>query len=730
MHPMRFPSSIPYRAAMKLAAGFLCLLAICLIGQAATAAESSPRVTLPLADWHFSLDEAADAPAVPAFDDSAWEVVTLPHTWNAFDGGAGNRHYYRGTGWYRTHFTLPAGAAGKRVLLEFDAASRIAGVYVNGRLLGTHIGGFARFRFDATDAVNFSGDNLVAVRVNNATNDYIPRNGDFTVFGGLYRTARVLLTSPAHIATLDHGSPGVFLTPHDVSADGAGVAARVELANDSGAAFTGQIRVTVSTPDGASVVSETAPVEIPAQGSGEKTVALTVTKPHLWNGVADPFVYATTVELIDAGGQMVDSIIQPLGLRSYVVKPDAGFFLNGEHVSLHGVNRHQERLDEGWAISTNDMAEDFNILQELGANVVRLCHYQHDQFFYSLCDQGGIGVWAECCFVNDAPVTPEGFDNAQEQMRELIRQNYNHPAIFFWSLGNETSQRGTNRAADRLLTALAAVAHEEDPTRLSVYASDHSLTDRRDFIPDIIAFNKYFGWYGGKTPELGKFLDDFHAANPDRAIGISEYGAGASIYEHEENPPARRNQARGPWHPEEYQAMLHEESWLQIKARPWIWGSFIWCMFDFASAGRAEGDKTGRNDKGLVTADRQTRKDAFYWYQANWTTKPMVYITSKRYCDRTEAQTEIKIYSNADEVEAKLNGVSLGKLPVTDCRIIWPKIELQPGLNRVEAVAYRAGKPVATDSCGWVYHIAGALPPYVDDVQPTNAVPVLKPAQP
>ena len=657
------------------------------------------RETLPLNAWRFALSEATNAPAAATFDDSAWEGVTLPHTWNAFDGSLGDKHYFRGTGWYRTHFKLSPEAPQKRVLLEFDGACLSAEVFVNGRSLGTHIGGFARFRFDATDAVNFSGDNLVAVRVNNATTDFIPRNGDFTVSGGLYRPARVLLTSVAHIATLDHASPGVFLTAKTVSTNGAEINARIELANDSPKPFSGKVRVTVISPAGEKVASLTGKITIAANGADETDLGLHLARPHLWNGVADPFEYQTTIELMDAHGKTVDSVVQPLGLRAFELKPDAGFFLNGAHIQLHGVNRHQDWQGKGWAIDPDDMKVDLGILQELGANVVRLCHYQHDAFFYDLCDHAGIAVWAELCFVNNPPLTEAGRSNAREQLRELIRQNYNHPSTFFWSIGNETWDAPGSQAAADLLKELATVVHTEDPSRVSTYASFHDLNDPRNFIPDAVAFNKYAGWYGGEFPELGKFLDDFHAANPRMPVGVSEYGAGASIYQHEENP--RRPEPGGAWHPEEWQAKFHEEYWLQLKARPWIWGTFVWCLFDFASAGRTEGDTMGRNDKGLVTADRQTRKDAFYWYQANWTDKAMIHITSKRFSDRTQAETELKIYSNGDEVEAKLNGVSLGKKAAPDRRFAWPQIELKPGVNRVVAIAYRAGKPVAVDSCAW-----------------------------
>jgi beta-galactosidase len=666
------------------------------------------REILPLNHWRFTREPQTNNPAAGSFDDTGWQCVTLPHTWDAFDGGTGDPSYFRGTGWYRTHFTLPASARKDRVLLEFDGASLAANVYVNGQRLGTHINGFARFRFDATDVIHFSGDNFVAVRVDNATSDFIPRNGDFTIFGGLYRPARILLTSPSHIATLDHASPGVFLTAKTVSTNGAEVNARIELANDSAKSFSGQVCITVISPAGEKVVSAAAKTTIAANGVEKTNLVLHVSKPHLWNGVADPFVYQTTIELVDANGKTVDSIVQPLGLRSFEVKPDAGFFLNGAQVQLHGVNRHQDWPDKGWAIGTNEMTEDFDILRELGANAVRLCHYQHDPFFHDLCDRGGIAVWAELCFVNNPPLTQTGRDNAVEQLRELIRQNYNHPSIFFWSIGNETWDAPGSHAAEELLEKLAAVVREEDPSRLSTYASHHNPADPRNFIADAPAFNKYFGWYSGQFADFGKFLDGFHAAHPQVPIGVSEYGAGASICQHEEN--LKRPEPGGAWHPEQWQARFHEAYWLQIKQRPWLWGSFVWCLFDFASASRHEGDTLGRNDKGLVTADRQTRKDAFFWYQANWTTNAMVHITSKRFCDRTNAETELKIYSNCDAVEAKLNGVSLGKTFSGDCRFVWPKISLQPGVNRIEAVAFRAGEPVATDSCGWNYRLQSPAP--------------------
>ena len=689
----------PYRSVLA----FLGLVAVCV--QTQLAAETAPRLTVSLAqDWRFVLRDAVADWTAPRFDDSTWDLISLPHTWNAFDGQDGGKNYFRGAGLYRRHFRLPSEAAGRRILLEFDGASRHADVYLNGRTVGTHAGAFARFRFDVTDAVSTTGDNVLAVRVNNAPSDIVPLGGDFTQCGGLYRRARLLFTAPVHIATLDRASAGVFLTQRAVTAERADVEVRIKLANETRENIATEVRVRVEAADGTVVATASVPTTLSGGVVSEVELPVTFEKPHRWNGVGDPYFYRATVELV-AGDRVLDAVQQPLGLRSYTVKPDSGFFLNGSHYELHGVDRHQERIDRGWAITEANQREDFGILQELGATIVRLAHYQHDQLFYSLCDEGGIGVWAELCFVNAPPKTPEGLANAKEQLRELIRQNYNHPAILFWSIGNETS--GQDGAADKLLTELAAIVREEDPMRPSVYASHHEPEDPRNFRSDLLAVNKYFGWYHANYEGLGDWLDTFHRAHPDRPLGISEYGAGASIYQHEENPPVRNSQSRGPWHPEEWQSRFHEEIWLQIKARPYLWGTFIWVLFDFASDGRNEGDHAGINDKGLVTRDRQTRKDAFYWYQANWTTQPMVHIASKRFTDRSAPRTEVRVYSNADEVAVVCNGITLGRKTSPDHRFVWPDLELQRGLNLVEATGYRGGRPVGTDAACWIYRAPG-----------------------
>ena len=393
---------------------------------------------------------------------------------------------------------------------------------------------------------------------------------------------------------------------------------------------------------------------------------------------------------------MTDSVEQPLGLRTITVDPQKGLFLNGRHLALHGVNRHEDWLDRGDAITPAERREDFALMEEMGVNAIRMCHYQHDALDYTLADRAGMLVWAELPFVGVPPKSAEGLDNAVEQLRELIRQNYNHPSIFCWSVGNETWGD-----AYPLIVRLAAVAKQEDPTRFTTYASSAGDEVPRNFRTDLLGYNKYFGWYTGSYADLGRWLDAWHAKHPDRPLALSEYGAGGSIYQHEQNPPPRpHSESTGPWHPEEWQDAVHEHAWLTIEKRPYLWGTFIWNFADFGSDGRREGDTAGRNDKGLVTYDRSVKKDAFYWYKANWTTAPFVYVTSRRDDVRFTATTGVKVYSNCESVELWVDGVSQGVRRSPDHRFIWKDVPLVMGPNRIYVVGTE-GPARVSDSCAW-----------------------------
>jgi beta-galactosidase len=680
---------------------FLAALALAASAAAAPAATGDGRLLVNLnPGWRFLAGDdprAGDA----GFDDASWQAVDLPHTWNGLDGEDGGDNYRRGAGWYRRHLAVDASLAGRRLYLQFDGASLKADVYVNGVLLGSHTGGFARFRLDATKTLRPGADNVLAVRVDNSQLGIPPTSADFTIFGGLYRGVWLLATDPVQVSTMDLGSPGVFIEERGVSADSAGVIVRAELENHGPIPRDVDVRVAVLDASRSAVADSTFRTRLDPGASSEVVKPLSVARPRLWDARRDPYLYAVRVELRPvaadgAKGALSDAVEQPLGIRSFSVDPDRGFILNGRHLDLHGFNRHQDRPDKGWAISDPDEAEDFAILMDSGATAMRTSHYQQSETWYQRCDRAGMVVWTEIPNWQTGRDTPEYLESDKEQLRELIRQNFNHPSVFFWGVGNETG----GPAADALAAAGAAVAREEDPSRPSTYASNHDASDPKNWHTDVVAFNRYYGWYLGAVADFAPWLDGTRADHPKARFGMSEFGAGASILQHAENPP--RPEARGPWHPEEYQNLVHEAYWAALKDRPYVWCKFIWCLFDFASDGRNEGDHAGRNDKGLVTYDRKTKKDAFFFYKANWSSDPVLHITSCRFTQRTEAATEVNVYSNAPSVTLEINGVALGgRDDPSGGRIFrWPGVTLNPGENRVRATAH-FGASDLVDSCVW-----------------------------
>jgi beta-galactosidase len=649
--------------------------------------------------WRFFAGDAAGAEAVD-FDDAAWGAVTLPHTWNALDGEDGGNDYRRGAGWYRRHLpgSAPAlaAAAGARVYLQLDGASMVADVWVNGVHLGQHRGGFATCRFDATGSIRLDGDNVIAVKTDNsAVPDVPPLSADFTFFGGLYRDVHLVVVDPLHVDLDDLGSPGVYLTPANVTADAADLSARVRVTNAGAAPETADVALDVVAADGALVARLTAAARVDAGATAEVVLTGTIATPHLWNGRGDPYLYTAYAVVARArafdAGAVTDVVAQPLGFRSFAVDAASGFSLNGRTLDLHGVNRHQDRLDMGWAITDREHDEDMALIVELGATAIRLAHYQHARHFYDLCDQRGLVVWAELPLVNSVTDSAAFTDDAEQQLRELVRQNYNHPSVFFWSLANEQADTA---AANTLLDALQALAHAEDPTRLTTLASDLGDADPIGLHTDVVGFNKYYGWYTGTVAAFAPWLDGFHANYPARAVAVSEYGAGAGISLHAAAPVIMD-------HTEEYQSAFHETYWQALAARPFVWGKFVWNMFDFASDGRNEGETPGRNDKGLVTYDRRTKKDAFYFYKASWSSEPFVYITSRRFNPRTTATIDVKVYSNVDTVALTVNGAALPPVTAPNHVFTWAGVALDVGDNRVEADATNGAGANATDAVVW-----------------------------
>lgn len=629
--------------------------------------------------------------------------VDLPHTWNAQDALSGQIDYKRGIGNYTKKLFIPSEWNGKRLFLRFEGANCVSNVFVNGKHIGEHRGGYGAFIFELTDKVVYGKENEILVRVNNGEQlDIMPLVGDFNFYGGIYRPVHLLITNTVCISPLDYASPGVYLIQKNVSEKQADMCARINLSNATEQAQAATVNVAVK--DGENIVYEIKKeVTIrPQTNMQAEELNFTLDNPRLWNGTTDPFMYQAVITL-SKDGEQIDSIEQPLGLRYYTTDADKGFILNGKHLPLHGVCRHQERAEIGNALHLMHHEEDTRIMREMGVNAIRLAHYPQSVQMYDLMDKNGIVAWAEIPFVGPGGYADKGFvdqlsfrENGKEQLKELIRQHYNHPSICFWGLFNELKENGDNPV--EYIKELNMLAHQEDPTRPTTSASNQD--GALNFITDHIAWNRYDGWYGATPATLATWLDRTHADHPELKIAISEYGAGASIYHQQDS--LRQTDPGSWWHPENWQTEYHIENWKIIKARPYVWGSFVWNMFDFGAAHRTEGDRPGINDKGLVTHDRKVRKDAFYFYKANWNPAPMVYIAGHRNTKRIMPVTEVQVFSNCKEVTLKVNGKAVNKIQPDGVNVATFKdIQLSKGVNLIEATV-KVGKSTLTDSCNWV----------------------------
>jgi beta-galactosidase len=665
-------------------------------------AHAESRSVVPLiAEWQFMKGDVKDAEAF-AFDDRQWLPITLPHTFNAGDGASAD--YYRGPSWYRRSFEVKAVRSDRRVFVQFDGAALRSDLWVNGRYVGRHDGGHAGFRFDITQTLR-AGRNQLAVRVDNSKIAGItPLGGDFTVFGGLYRPVSLIEVDNAHFDLKDHGGPGVYARVGELNGEAATILVQVRVANDGGKRRRVPIVLTLLDAQGRAAAIGRRSIELPPNVVGTTQVRLDLARPRLWDGVRDPYLYRLVARLGDGG----DEVAVPVGVRSFRFDPERGFILNGRPYPLHGANlMHSARPGKGTAVSDTETAEDFAILREMGSTGVRLVHFQHPQAAYDEADRLGLVAMTEIGLNGEAADTPEFRANAAEQLRELIAQNHNHPSVVMWGLGNEIYS--TEPHVLSLLEELNRVAERTDPTRPTVYAHCCQADDHpKAMVTDLIAFNRYFGWYPDQKGMIGEWAARFHAAHPERPFGVSEYGAGASIL-HQEDPPRQPVPASG-WHPEQYQALYHERNWRELRDKPYLWGTFVWVGFDLASAGRREGDRPGINDKGLVTYDRKTRKDAFYWYKANWSDEPVLYLTSRRFTHRFDPDVEVKAYTNRGAVTLLLNGTPVGTAEPLDHILRW-QVRLSEGENRIEL---RSSDGKLSDGAVWSYEKA----PMVVTVRP------------
>ena len=590
--------------------------------------------------------------------------IVLPHTWNNLDGQDGGNDYWRGIGTYE--IDLPKPTSGKRQYIEFQGANHVATVYCNGRELGTHKGGFSTFRYDLTPAMKAEG-NVLTVVVSNAPSDIYPQAADFTFYGGLYRDVNFIEVEEAHFDLLKDGTSGVFVTPH----------------------CAGKTRLDLFpvNAEGAVIVAELVDAQgnVVAMGQADAQehthLIIDVKDPHLWDGMKDPYCYKA-IARIEKNEVVSDVVEVTYGYRSFHVDPNTGFWLNGKNVPLHGVSRHQDRLDKGWALSKEDHEEDCALMKELGANTIRLAHYQHDQYFYDLCDHTGFALWAEIPFISQFIPSKEAYDNTMSQMRELVAQNYNHPSIFFWGIANEILIGPDNEPLRQNLRDLNQLVKAMDPSRLTTMAevSGTPKDSEHIYITDIVSYNLYMGWYGGDVSENGPWFDEFHKMNPSVPFGVSEYGAENIVKWHSASPVNHD-------YTEEYASYYHHEMLKTFAKRPYLWSTHVWNCFDFAADARDEGGVVGRNNKGLITYDRKLKKDAFYIYKAYWTTEPMVHVAGRRFADRAPEERNVTVYTNCEEVMLVVNGVEIEKKTATDHEVVFENVVLNDGANTITAKA-------------------------------------------
>ena len=568
--------------------------------------------------------------------DGTTTTVDLPHTWNARDGQDGGNDYWRGTCIYRTHFAAPQfNTASHQVWIQFDGVNASAHVVLNGSPVCNHDGGYSTFRANITELLR--DENELTVEVDNSKNDRVyPQKADFTFYGGIYRDVSLMVVSKNHFNLDYFGGPGIRITP---TVQGADASVQVTTWHDG----EGEVSIELLDAAGNTV----------ATGKGPD-ITLTIFNAHLWNGVKDPYLYSCKARLV-ANGTVEDETTTRFGVRSFKVDPKKGFFLNGKSYPLHGVSRHQDRKGLGNAITREMHDEDMALIKEIGANTIRLAHYQHDQYFYDLCDEVGMVVWAEIPYISEH--MPNGRENTISQMKELIIQNYNHPCIVCWGVSNEITI-STKDKKDMLDNhrQLNDLCHEMDKTRLTTLACYAMCGpfNRSAHITDMVSWNLYLGWYVPGFILNDLWMGFFHLCFPNRPFGYSEYGAEGMPNLHSTHPH------RGD-HTEEYQAKYHEYMLRCFKRHPWMWATHVWNMFDFAADARDQGGEPGMNHKGLVTFDRKTKKDSFYLYKAWWSNEAFVHICSKRFVERTGSTATVKVYSNQSTVALYVNGNKVGE---------------------------------------------------------------------
>lgn len=620
---------------------------------------------------------------------SIGESVDLPHTWN-HDALSGRVDYYRGMGNYTKIVDVPKSWGGKRVFIRFGAVGTVCDLYVGGQHIGQHRGGYTAFTWDITHALTYGQRNTLLVRVTNAQNmEIMPIAGDFNIYGGIYRDVEIIVTPQTHITPEEYSSSGLEIAPMSVTDQQAEVNAVVHIKGSAGELV--ETKFTLSNAAGTIIDSTSRRIQIETNGSSSVAASFTIQSPRLWNSTADPYLY--TMKASIASSNATDSVIQDFGVRYFKVDENNQFLLNGRPFRLQGVSRVEDQALIGKALYRENQQRDIELIKEMGANAIRMAYYPNDPYFVELCDRAGIIIWSEIPFTG-AP-RAKGYSNSEAfrtngiaQTLEMIHQLYNHPSVIFWGIFNELTQRGDDPL--NYVRMINDAINDHDDDRITVAASNQD--GDLNFVTDLIGFNQMMGWGAGMPSDVDGWTKQLRRDWPKLKSGLSAYGAGASIYQHEDS--LIKPMVEGSWHPEEWQTFLHEQYWDVIRSKPYFWGTFVWTMFDYGVASYRQGPIPGLGDTGLVTFDRSVRKDAFYFYKANWNSEdPFVYISERRWQNRQKPVQTIKIFSNQADIELFVNGVSLG-IKSNDGlgRFIWTEVPMKIGANSVEAADLLNGK--------------------------------------
>lgn len=692
--------SVPVRSALRNFSLASILLA-CLLG---SICKAEAREVTPFNNgWEFKKGPfPTDAMQTAARWNADWEQVNVPHTWNADDMQKKTNSFYAGVAYYRKHYVFPESLEGKRLFLRFEGVGACAEVYVNGYLVGTHKGAYSAFVCEIGSQVRLGEENEIVVKADNAARpDVIPVNHAlFGVYGGIYRPVWLIVTEPCNIVVNDCASPGVYITQKNVSKQSADVSVRVKLDNATLAPAALELENAIYTREGKLVKVHRQSFELTPQGVQNYVSDFKISHPHLWQGREDPYLYKV-VSRLKQDGQVIDEVIQPLGLRKYEAVAGKGFFLNGKKYPMYGVTRHQDWWGMGSALTNREHDFDLEQIMEVGATTVRFAHYQQSDYIYSRCDTLGLIIWAEIPFVNR--VTGQEWDNVHQQMRELIRQSFNHPSIYVWGIHNEVYHPHGYTAA--LTQSVHDLCKLEDPDRYTVAVNGYGHAEHPvNGNTDIQGMNRYFGWYEKKIQDIKPWIEKMEKEYPWQRLMLTEYGADANI-EHQTELLGDALNWGSDFYPETFQTKTHEYQWGVISQHPYILASYLWNMFDFAVPQWKRGDVDARNMKGLITFDRKIRKDAFYWYKANWSKEPVLYLTQRRNTERERRETSVTVYSNLGTPRVFLNGRELDgvRKGYTDVHYIFDQVTLAEGRNVLRAVIVSDGKEY-TDEIVWNYN--------------------------